>query len=82
MKRVLAADRVFRHGRTSKIVLINTGRSARGKTKIMEDFSKVNYLLPALAGSDILSGRKRDTILSARFSGHSATTQHQDIDGV
>jgi hypothetical protein len=42
--------------------------SGRGETKITEDFSKVNDLLPALTGSDILSfrGRKPDTILSWR----------------
>jgi predicted ATPase with chaperone activity len=84
MTRVLATDRVFRHGHTSKIVLINAGRPGRGKTEIIKNFSKVNDLLPALTGSDILSfrGRERHTILSARFPGHSATTQHQDIAGV
>jgi hypothetical protein len=83
MTRVLT-DRVFRHGHTSKIVLINAGRSGRGKTEITKNFSKVNDLLSALAGSDILSfrGRERHTILSAIFPGHSTTTQHQDIAGV
>ena len=60
-----------------KIVLINAGRPGRGKTKIIKNFSKVNDLLPALTGSDILSfrGRERHTILSLSLS-HTHTHTH------
>jgi hypothetical protein len=83
--RKLAPNRVFGHGNTRQIILVNLCRGSLGKSKVAEDFPHVVslvHLLATLTSSNILSffrGGKGHKVLTTRLPRHSAAVEHNEV---
>jgi hypothetical protein len=79
--RELAPNRVFEHGNTREIILVNLCKGSLGKSKVAEDFPHVVQLLATLTSSNIVGsgGRKGHTVLTTRFLRNSAAVAHNEV---
>ena len=84
VKRKNLAQRIFTHGNTGQIILIDFSCILLLITKIFEGFTKIMSLLPGLAGGDEFGfgGRQRKIVWTATFPRHGSVTHHKNLASV